>query len=49
MTSGAPETEILNVMASLNLLVEGQYIRIILSTNFSGFSCILILIGGLDI
>ena len=41
--------EILNVMASLNLLVESQYIRIILNPNFIVFSCILILIGGLDI
>ena len=36
-------------MASLKLLVEGQYIRLILSSDFIVFSCILILNGGFDI
>jgi len=30
------------------LVIEGQYIRIILSSNLVAFSCILILYGGLD-
>jgi len=36
-------------MRKIKLLIEGQYIRIILSPNSVVFSCILILYGGLDV
>jgi len=37
--------KILNVMAKTNLVVESQYIRIILSPNSVAINCILILYG----
>jgi len=35
-------------MEKIKLVVEGQYIRIILNPTVDAFSCILILYGGLD-
>ena len=40
--------KILNVMAETKLVVEGQYIRIIVSPHVNAFNCILILYEDLD-